>query len=113
MNLRVFKSAEESLVIEISSPELKSALKWFVPLLPEDSEKLKNLSVADLVKVAYDNKVFYVPFFLIRTVRIEEGRETVVGSLNLDDSINVLNNIYDRMAYDSRPATNTPRQAAK
>ena len=102
MNLRVFRSVEESLVVEVSSPELESLLKWFVPLLPDGSDKLKALRPEDLVKVSYEGVAFHVPFILIRTIRIAEGREVVVGTLNNEDSINVLNNIYDRLAYDSR-----------
>jgi hypothetical protein len=113
MNLRVFQSAEKSLVVEISSPELKSKFKWFVPLLPEGSEKLQNIVPTELAKVVYESKHFHVPFLLILTVQIEEGREMVVGSLNLEDSINVLNNIYDRLAFDPLPATNAPKKAAK
>jgi hypothetical protein len=36
---------------------------------------------------------------LIRTIRVREG--TVVGTLTLEDSINVLNNIFDRLAFDT------------
>lgn len=44
MNLRVFKLAESALMVEVSSRELESELKWFVPLLGKDSEKLPNVN---------------------------------------------------------------------
>jgi hypothetical protein len=100
MNLRVLRSAEGSLTVEISSPELQSVHKWFVPLLPEDSGELKGLDPAGLVSVMYQDKTHRVPFFLILTVPVEDPRELVVGALSQEDSINVLNNIYDRLAYD-------------
>jgi hypothetical protein len=103
MNLRVFRTADESLAIEISSPTLSSSLKWFVPLLPANSPGVQNLNPAEIVRVSYESAAFVVPFFLIRTVRVEVGREEVVGQLSSDNSIDILNNIYDRMAYDLLP----------
>jgi hypothetical protein len=100
MNLRVLRSAEGSLTVEISSPELQSVHKWFVPLLPEDAVELKELDPTGLVSVMYRDKTYRVPFFLILTIPVENPRKLVVGTLSREDSINVLNNIYDRLAYD-------------
>jgi hypothetical protein len=99
MHLRVFQSAGQ-LAVEISSPARKSDLKWFVPLVPENSEALLGVNPAELVKVKFKDENFAVLFFLIRTVRITKTGQTVVGSLSLEDSISVLNNVYDRLAYD-------------
>jgi len=110
MSLRVFKSAEGTLAVEISSPELKSSLKWFVPLYSEGANELQGIEPVDLVKVTYGNKIFYVPFFLVRTVQIEGGSTAVAGSLGYEDSINVLNNIYDRLAYDALSAAKAPKK---
>jgi hypothetical protein len=88
------------MAVEISSPSRKSDLKWFVPLLPENSEALLSVDPTALVKFKFKDENFAVPFFLIVTVRITKTNQTVAGSLSLEDSINVLNNIYDRLAYD-------------
>jgi hypothetical protein len=100
MNLRIFQSREAALAVEISSPKLKSGLKWLVPLLPAGSEKIQNLEPIELVRVRYLDQDFFVPFFLIWTARVDEPRQTVVGALSPEDSINVLNNVYDRLGYD-------------
>ena len=100
MNLRVFRSAESVLMVEISSPSLESELKWFVPLVERDSEKLQNVNPREQIHLEFQGKPYSVLFMLIRTIRIEENREGIVGQLTLEDSINVLNNIFDRLAYD-------------
>lgn len=101
MNLRVFRSAEDSLAVEVSSPELQSNFKWLVALLPEDSEDLKGINPSELVRVSFDSKTHFVPFLLINTVRLVDV-QVLVGALGLEDSINILNNIYDRLAYDRK-----------
>jgi hypothetical protein len=100
MHLRVFQSTEQALAVEISSPARKSDLKWFVPLQPENSEMLRAIDPTEIVRVKFRDENHIVPFFLIRTVRITESSQVVVGTLSLEDSINVLNNVYDRLAYD-------------
>jgi len=99
MNLSVFKTAENARVVEISSPSLKSNLKWFVPLLAENSEKSRNIKSSDVIRVTFA-QAHLVPYMLVRTVRIEENPRHVVGTLSPEDSTNLLNNVYDRLAFD-------------
>jgi hypothetical protein len=101
MNLRVFKLAESALMLEISSPELDSGLKWFVPLLEKDSEKLHNVNPREQIDVLFQEEPYAVLFMLIRTIRVGDDRGTIEGKLTLEDSINVLNNIFDRLAFDT------------
>ena len=77
MSLRVFKSGENSLAVEISSPRLTTPLKWFIPIYPEGAAELQNLNPADSIKVTYDGKPFYALFLLIRTVKIMDDSELV------------------------------------
>jgi hypothetical protein len=99
MNLRVFKLAESALMLEISSPSLRSDLKWFVPMLEADSEKLEDVSPHEQIDVEFQGKSCAVLFMLIKTIRVREG--AVIGTLTLEDSINVLNNVLDRLAFDT------------
>jgi hypothetical protein len=101
MNLRVFKLAESAPMLEISSPELESELTWFVPLLEKDSEKLRNVNSHEQINVVFQNKPCVVLFMLVRTIRVENKRGPIEGALTLEDSINVLNNIFDRLAFDA------------
>lgn len=99
MNLRVFSLAESAMMVEISSPSLDSELKWFVPLLESDSEKLRGVSAARQIPVTFQGRSYTVAFMLIRTVRVPQSAQPI-GTISTEDSINVLNNIYDRLAYD-------------
>jgi hypothetical protein len=101
MNLRVFKLAESTLMLEVSSPGLESELKWFVPLLEKDSGKLHNINSREQINVAFQNKPYVVLFMLVNTIRVGDKRGSIEGVLTLEDSINVLNNIFDRLAFDA------------
>jgi hypothetical protein len=101
MNLRVFKLAESALMLEISSPKLESGLKWFVPLLEKGAKELHDVNTREQIDVVFQKKPYVVLFMLVRTIRLENKRGSVEGALTLEDSINVLNNIFDRLAFDS------------
>jgi hypothetical protein len=101
MNLRVFKLTGGALMLEISSPKLESELKWFVPLLEKDSPKIRDISPREQVEVVFQDEPYVVPFMLVSTIRIGANRGPIEGALTLEDSINVLNNIFDRLAFDS------------
>lgn len=90
-------------MLEISSPSLRSELKWFVPMLEVTSEKLQNVSLRERLDVEFQGKSYVILFMLIRTVRLSQGRSAIVGTLTLEDSINVLNNVFDRLAFDAAP----------
>ena len=101
MNLRVFKLAEGPLMLEISSPKLESELKWFVPLLEKHSDKLKDVNSREQIEVMFQSKPFVVLFMLVRTIRVGNKDGSIEGVLTLEDSINVLNNFFDRLAFDA------------
>ena len=113
MSLRVFKSGEDSLAVEVSSPQSKSSFKWFTPLYPEEAVELQNIDPMNLVKVIFDGKRFYVSFLVIWTAKVLDDRKAVMGTLGYEDSINVLNNIYDRLAYDALSAVKPSKKASK
>jgi hypothetical protein len=48
----------------------------------------------------FQEKPYVVLFMLIRTIRVGDNRGTIEGELTLEDSINVLNSIFDRLAFD-------------
>jgi hypothetical protein len=99
MNLRVFSHSDGAMMLEVSSPSLDSDLRWFVPLLERDLEKLQGVSEARQIRVTFQGRECVVAFMLIRTVRVQ-GSVQPIGTISLEDSINVLNNIIDRLAYD-------------
>jgi hypothetical protein len=101
MNLRVFKLAESALMLEISSPKLESELKWFVPMLEKDSDELQKVNSREQIDVMFQNKPYVVLFMLVRTIRVGSKRGAIEGVLTMEDSINILNNFFDRLAFDA------------
>lgn len=99
MNLRVFSLADSAMMLEISSPSLDSDLRWFVPLLESGSEKLRSVSPVRQIPVTFQGRQCMVAFMLVRTIRVQSSAQPI-GTISLEDSVNVLNNIFDRLAYD-------------
>src|SRR6266481_2883385 len=100
MNLRVFANSSGNLLVEISHPSLKSALRWFLPMLPQESSALRGIDPSRLVAVRLHDKLYQVPYLHIRTIRLRTASLTEVGQLEPEDSINVLNHIQDILAWD-------------
>ena len=61
---------------------------------------LRSVDSTEMVKVKFRDENYVILFFLIRTVQITASSQVAVGTLSLEDSISVLNNVYDRLAYD-------------
>ena len=100
MNLRVFANASGNLLVEISHPSLKSAVTWFLPILPLESPVLRGIDPSRLVAVRLHEKLYQIPYLHIRTIRSGTAPLTEVGQLEPEDSINVLNHIQDILAWD-------------
>ena|ERR1043166_4229173 len=100
MNLRVFANSSGNLLLEISHPSLKSALTWFLPMLPQESPALRGIDPSRLVEVRLHEKLYQIPYIHIRTIQLRTDPLTEVGQLEAEDSINVLNHIQDLLAWD-------------
>src|SRR6266446_5475610 len=100
MNLRVFANTSGNLLVEISHPSLKSAVTWFLPMLPQESPALRGIDPSRLVAVRLREKLYQVPYLHIRTLRLGGALLREVGQLEPEDSINVLNHIQDILAWD-------------
>jgi len=100
MKLRVFANASGNLLVEISHPSLKSAVTWFLPMLPQESPALRGIDPSRLVVVGLREKLYQIPYLHIRTIRLSAAPLMQVGQLEPEDSINVLNHIQDILAWD-------------
>src|SRR2546422_11533561 len=100
MNLRVFANASGNLLVEISHPSLKSAVAWFLAMLPQENPALRGIDPSRLVAVRLHEKLYQIPYLHIRTIRLRTTPLTEVGQLQAEDSINVLNHIQDILAWD-------------
>ena len=100
MNLRVFANPSGNLLVEISHPSLKSAVTWFLSMLPQESPALRGIDPSRLVAVRLHDKLYQIPYLHIRTIRLGTPSLTEVGQLESEDSINVLNHIQDILAWD-------------
>ena len=100
MNLRVFANASGNLLVEISHPSLKSAVTWFLPILPQESPALRVIDPSRLLAVRLHEKLYQIPYLHIRTFRMSTAPLTEVGQLEPEVLINVLNHIQDILAWD-------------
>ena len=101
MQLRVFKARDGTLAVEVSSPQLPATeYRWFVPLVPEASISSALGKSGDMVRVQHAAATYFAIYMLIRSVLVTGDLWTEAGVLNHEDSIDVLNHVSDRLAYD-------------
>jgi hypothetical protein len=100
MRLRVFSNSAGNLLVEISHPESKSTMKWFLPMLPSNHPALANLDPAIRVSVKFAGTKHQIPFYNVRTIGVRTPHLDLIGHLENEDSVNVMNNVYDVMAWD-------------
>jgi hypothetical protein len=100
MELPVFSDTAGKLRVQISHPALKSIFTLAAPLLQVNDPILRSISDTMVVPVRFKNAEYVVPFLLIESLQLEKLAFERVGSLEENDSRNVLNNILDILGYD-------------
>jgi hypothetical protein len=99
MGLRVFESPNGKLFLEITAPELQLQTALFVPALPEGHAEIHEADRLSYVAVPMLGKRYFVPYLLITVRNKDERSWRLVGELEQNDSINILNHIIDVLAY--------------
>ncbi len=95
MHLRVFQASD------VSSPRLLELThRWLVPLTPETRFSSAALVPKDTVRVRFNEKNHLALYMLIHSVPGLPESARLAGHLDREDSINILNHIFDRLAYD-------------
>jgi hypothetical protein len=100
MQLNVFADADGTLYLQLSSPNLPYSRHLLVPMLAASSPVLKGVDRVMLVDVWYDGKSYSVPYLLIQSEVTNSAGWKIVGSIEENDSRNVLNHILDILAWD-------------
>ena len=101
MQLRVFQHTEGKMAVEVSTPQLPDhEYRWLVPLIPQSELASLPESSGDVVRVSHHDRKCFALSMLIRTVPANNALWKEFGVLNHEDSINVLNHIHDRLAYE-------------
>ena len=100
MQLKVFADADGGLHVQISSPGLVYDRHLFVPLLPDTSPLLRGANQMTLVDVWYGGKHYKAPYLLVHSQIINPEDWKNVGSIEENDSRNILNHILDILAWD-------------
>jgi hypothetical protein len=102
MNLRVFAADKPPLLVEISSPLLPYGIKLCVPMFAARDLRLESIARDALITVRFRGEAYQVPFLLVESIMTKAFPELVLqGSLDDDDSRNILLNIRDILAWDS------------
>ena len=101
MHLRVFQAADGTLAVEVSSPRLaETEHRWLVPLVPETQASSAESRAGDAVRVRFHGEIHLAFYMLILSVPCPLDSAKKIGTVNNEDSINILNHIFDRLAYD-------------
>jgi hypothetical protein len=100
MQLKVLADADGGLHVQISSPSLVYGRHLFVPMLPNTSPLLRGVNQMILVDVWSGGKRFKVPYLLIHSESIDSKGWKNRGSIDENDSRNILNQILDILAWD-------------
>ena len=100
MKLRVFANAAGNLLVEISHPSLNAGVKWFLPMLPQESPVLRRIDRSRLLSVRLQGNSYEIPYLHIRTIGLPITQLKEVDQLESEDSINILNHVQDLLAWD-------------
>jgi len=101
MHLRVFREATaDQHFVEISSPRLKYEPKLFLPMCPQEDPVLADFNPDTLVQILFMGRRYQVAFLLVERLCPSIQNLLCVGRLEESDSRNVLNNLYDILAWD-------------
>jgi hypothetical protein len=100
-NLPVFEDLSGDLYIQISASELQISQKLFVAAANLGADKIKDFNPAEIVQVRFGNVTITVFFLLIASIpaALVSARFKEIGRLEETDSINILNNLRDILAW--------------
>jgi len=101
-HLRLFEDLRTRLFVEVSSPQATLSRTIFLPAFRAGAPEIANAKHSELVKISFGEESLFVPYLVIisRNESVRNGYR-MVGLLEETDSINVLNHIYDILAYSA------------
>ena len=99
--LRVFEDVEGRLFLEITAPGLNLGRALFVPAVLETFSPSQIVNPSARVSIRFQEKSYIVAFLFVTSLVPDQAtrRFNFVGVLEATDSINVLNNLVDVLAY--------------
>jgi hypothetical protein len=100
MQLKILADADGGLHVQISSSNLVYGRHLFVPMLPDTSALLSGVNQMALLDVWSGGKRYKVPYLLIHSESINADGWKNIGSIEENDSRNILNHILDILAWD-------------
>jgi hypothetical protein len=103
MRLPVFEDPSGDLLVQISAPDLPVSRWLFAAASPLPNPAVARISRAEYVEVPFGDKKIAVFFLVIMSVPPTSVEQSFrkIGSLEQRDSIDILNNLVDILAYPS------------